>query len=89
VRRIVTRTEGRDTTPTLVARDAQAAAIIEWGIPDLGKLARLAGIRPPTLVANGDADVMVPGRGTASCSSTRTSSPPRSTPSWRRDRTVR
>jgi pimeloyl-ACP methyl ester carboxylesterase len=60
VRRIFKRAEGRDTTPTLVARDRQAGAIVEWGIPDVGKLARLAGIRVPTLVANGDDDIMVP-----------------------------
>ena len=60
VRRIVKRTEGRDTTPTLAARDAQAVAIVEWGIPDFGKLSRLAGIHAPTLVANGDDDILVP-----------------------------
>ena len=60
VGRIFTRTEGRDTTPDLAARDAQAAAIIEWGIRDVAKLARLANIKAPTLVANGDNDVMVP-----------------------------
>ncbi len=60
VRRIFKRAEGRDTTPTLGARDRQAGAIVEWGIPDAGKLARLAGIRVPTLVANGDEDIMVP-----------------------------
>jgi pimeloyl-ACP methyl ester carboxylesterase len=60
VGRIFTRTEGRDSTPTLGARDAQAAAIIEWGIRDSGKLSRLESIRAPTLVANGDNDVMVP-----------------------------
>jgi len=97
VGRIFTRPEGRDTTPDLAARDAQAAAIIEWGVRDFAKLARLANISAPTLVANGDNDVMVrpstptylpaasrtPGcpstltPTTVSCSSTRTSSPPR------------
>jgi pimeloyl-ACP methyl ester carboxylesterase len=57
---IFTRTEGRDATPTLGARDAQAAAILEWGVRDFGKLSRLESIRAPTLVANGDDDVMVP-----------------------------
>ena len=46
--------------PDLAARDAQASAIIEWGIGDVAKLARLANIPAPTLVANGDHDVMVP-----------------------------
>ncbi|MGH7800496.1 MAG: alpha/beta fold hydrolase [Thermodesulfobacteriota bacterium] len=60
VRRIFTRTEGRDALPTLAVRDAQAAAIIEWGIRDFGKLSRLANIQAPTLVANGNNDIMVP-----------------------------
>lgn len=34
VGRIFTRTEDRDETPALNVRDAQAAAIIEWGIRD-------------------------------------------------------
>lgn len=58
--RIFTRSEGRDADVSLAARDAQAEAIIDWGIPDLSKLARLAGIAAPTLVANGDNDIMVP-----------------------------
>ena len=60
VQRIFTRTEDRDILPSLVARDAQDAAIIEWGIRDFSKLARLASIETPTLVANGDNDIMIP-----------------------------
>jgi pimeloyl-ACP methyl ester carboxylesterase len=60
VERIFTRTEDRDTLPDLAARDAQAAAIIEWGIRDFAHLARLASIQAPTLVANGDNDIMIP-----------------------------
>jgi pimeloyl-ACP methyl ester carboxylesterase len=60
VERIFTRTEGRDTLPDLAVRDAQAAAIIEWGIRDFGRLTRLASIQAPTLVANGDGDIMIP-----------------------------
>jgi len=41
-------------------RDAQAEAITDWGIPDMSKLARLAGITQRTLVANGSNDIMVP-----------------------------
>jgi hypothetical protein len=41
-------------------RDAQAEAITDWRIPDMGKLARLAVITQPTLVANGSHDIMVP-----------------------------
>ena len=39
---------------------AQYDAIVEWGIPDPSRLARLAGITQPTLVANGDNDLMIP-----------------------------
>jgi pimeloyl-ACP methyl ester carboxylesterase len=58
--RIFAREQGRDETPTLAVRDAQAEAINDWGIPDMSKLARLAGITQPTLVANGNNDIMVP-----------------------------
>ncbi|MFF0190573.1 alpha/beta fold hydrolase [Streptomyces sp. NPDC005244] len=60
VGRIFTRTEDRDADVTLATRDVQAAAIIEWGIQDLDGLSRLENIQTPTLVANGDHDVMVP-----------------------------
>jgi pimeloyl-ACP methyl ester carboxylesterase len=60
VNRIFSRTEGRDADVTLTARDAQAAAIIDWGVRDFTKLARLENIQAPTLVANGDHDIMVP-----------------------------
>ena len=60
VGRIFTRTEGRDSTPDLAVRDAQAAAIIDWGVRDTAALARLECIHAPTLVANGDDDIMVP-----------------------------
>ena len=60
VGRIFAREQDRDETPVLAARDAQAEAIADWGIPDMGKLARLAGITQPTLVANGNNDIMVP-----------------------------
>ena len=60
VGRIFTRTEGRDTVPDLFARDAQADAAIAWGIRDFAKLDRLQNISAPTLVANGDHDIMIP-----------------------------
>jgi pimeloyl-ACP methyl ester carboxylesterase len=58
--RIFTRDQDRDETPALAVRDAQAEAISDWGIPDMSKLARLAAITQPTLVANGNNDIMVP-----------------------------
>jgi pimeloyl-ACP methyl ester carboxylesterase len=60
VNRIFTRTEGRDADVTLAVRDAQAAACNDWGVRDRAKLSRLENITAPTLVANGDNDIMVP-----------------------------
>jgi pimeloyl-ACP methyl ester carboxylesterase len=60
LKRIFTRSEHRDTPATLEARDAQLDAITTWGIPDASRLARLAGITQPVLVANGDNDRVVP-----------------------------
>jgi pimeloyl-ACP methyl ester carboxylesterase len=51
--------ENADTPTTLVARDAQYDTIVEWGIPDHGALQRLTGIRSPTLVIQGDNDLMI------------------------------
>jgi pimeloyl-ACP methyl ester carboxylesterase len=60
VERIFTRTENRGERVSLAARDAQLDAIVTWGIPDPARLHQLAGITQPTLVANGDNDIMVP-----------------------------
>jgi pimeloyl-ACP methyl ester carboxylesterase len=58
--RIFARERDRDEVPALAVRDSQAEAISGWGIPDMSKLSRLAGITQPTLVANGNNDIMVP-----------------------------
>ena len=42
------------------ARDAQYDAIVDWGIPDHAALQRLTGIQSPTLVIQGDSDLMIP-----------------------------
>jgi pimeloyl-ACP methyl ester carboxylesterase len=60
IARIFSRTEDRDAVPDLAARDAQLTAIFTWGIADETRLPTLAGITQPTLVANGDNDLMVP-----------------------------
>lgn len=60
--RFTARREDRDAPTTLAARDAQYDAIVEWGIPDHGALARLAAITQPTLVVQGDRDLMIPTR---------------------------
>jgi pimeloyl-ACP methyl ester carboxylesterase len=60
--RVFSRTHDRDEPTSLQTRDAQLDAITAWGIPDPTRLHRLAGITQPTLVANGDRDIMVPTR---------------------------
>ena len=58
--RFLERQDGRDAPTTDAARDAQYDAIVEWGIPDHGALQRLTGIQSPTLILQGDADLMIP-----------------------------
>jgi pimeloyl-ACP methyl ester carboxylesterase len=58
--RFMAREEERDAPTSDAARDAQYDAIVEWGIPDHGALQRLTGIRSPTLVIQGDDDLMIP-----------------------------
>jgi pimeloyl-ACP methyl ester carboxylesterase len=60
--RFTARSEDRDAPTTLAARDAQYDAIVEWGIPDHGALQRLTAIRCPTLIIQGDGDVLIPTR---------------------------
>jgi pimeloyl-ACP methyl ester carboxylesterase len=58
--RIFERQENRDAPTTTAVRDAQYDAVLDWGIPDLGKLERLRGITQPTLILQGDNDLMIP-----------------------------
>ena len=58
--RFMERQEGRDASVSDAARDAQYDAIVEWGIPDHAALQRLTGIDHPTLVLQGDDDLMIP-----------------------------
>jgi len=60
LKRIFARTEGRDEPSTLATRDAQYDSVLEWGIPDFSKLQRLTGIYQPTLIIQGDNDLMIP-----------------------------
>jgi pimeloyl-ACP methyl ester carboxylesterase len=50
----------RDAPTSDTARDAQYDAIVDWGIPDHAALQRLTGIQSPTLVLQGDNDLMIP-----------------------------
>ncbi|MFJ2647998.1 alpha/beta fold hydrolase [Streptomyces sp. NPDC087420] len=58
--RFLARTEERDIFTTLAARDAQYDAIVEWGVPDHAALSRLRAITQPTLITQGDNDLMIP-----------------------------
>ena len=58
--RFMERREGRDAPTSDAARDAQYDAIVEWGIPDHAALQRLTGIQSPTLIIQGDDDLMIP-----------------------------
>lgn len=60
--RFLRRMQDRDVPSTLTTRDAQYDAVVEWGIPDHNKLQRLTAIHQPTLVANGNNDLMIPTR---------------------------
>jgi pimeloyl-ACP methyl ester carboxylesterase len=60
--RFMARSEDRDPPTTLTLRDAQYDAIVEWGIPDHAALERLTAIRCPTLIIQGDDDLMIPTR---------------------------
>jgi pimeloyl-ACP methyl ester carboxylesterase len=58
--RFMERKEGRDAPTSDTARDAQYDAVVEWGIPDHAALQRLTGIESPTLIIQGDDDLMIP-----------------------------
>ena len=60
LRRFMARTEDRDAPTSLALRDAEYDAVVEWGIPDHGALQRLTGISCPTLIVQGDNDLMIP-----------------------------
>jgi pimeloyl-ACP methyl ester carboxylesterase len=58
--RFMARTADRDAPTSLALRDAQYDAFVEWGIPDHDALQRLTAIRCPTLIIQGDGDLMIP-----------------------------
>ena len=60
--RFMEREVDRDPPSSPATIEAQYDAVVEWGIPDHGKLQRLAAIEQPTFVANGDGDLMLPPR---------------------------
>jgi pimeloyl-ACP methyl ester carboxylesterase len=58
--RIYQRQEGRDEGPSLESKDAQFQAVLAWGVPDWAAVGRLRDISQPTLILQGDDDIMIP-----------------------------
>jgi pimeloyl-ACP methyl ester carboxylesterase len=59
LKRMYARTQDRDGSTNWATREAQYDAVCTWGLPDHGKLQRLAALSMPVLVANGDSDPMI------------------------------
>jgi pimeloyl-ACP methyl ester carboxylesterase len=51
--------EGRDAATSWQTRNAQYAAVCEWGEPDHARLQRVEAITAPVFVASGDSDPMI------------------------------
>ncbi|HST82982.1 MAG TPA: alpha/beta hydrolase [Kineosporiaceae bacterium] len=62
LQRLGQRTTDHDAPASLAARDAQLTAWSDWGIPDKSKLVRLAALFQPTLVADGESDILMPAK---------------------------
>jgi pimeloyl-ACP methyl ester carboxylesterase len=59
VKRIYGRERGRDAVPSWQTRNAQYAAVCEWGEPNHARLQRVGAIKAPVFIANGDSDPMI------------------------------
>jgi pimeloyl-ACP methyl ester carboxylesterase len=59
VRRIYGREPVRDPATSWQTRNAQYAAVCEWGEPDHARLQRVEAIKAPVFIANGDSDPMI------------------------------
>jgi pimeloyl-ACP methyl ester carboxylesterase len=59
VKRIYGLEEGRDAATSWQTRNAQYAAVCEWGEPDHARLQRVEAITAPVFVASGDSDPMI------------------------------
>ena len=58
--RIYQRQEGRDEGPSLESKNAQYQAVLAWGVQDWDAVGRLRDISQPTLILQGDDDIMIP-----------------------------
>lgn len=52
--------DGRDQDITLETKNAQYEAVLNWGRRDWDAVARLADVQHPTLILQGDNDIMIP-----------------------------
>ena len=59
VKRIYGRDQGRDAVTSWQTRNAQYAAVCEWGEPNHARLQRVEAITAPVFIANGDSDPMI------------------------------
>jgi pimeloyl-ACP methyl ester carboxylesterase len=59
VKRIYGRDQGCDAVPSWQTRNAQYAAVCEWGEPNHALLQRVGAISAPVFIANGDSDPMI------------------------------
>ena len=59
VKRIYGRDQGRDAVTSWQTRNAQYAAVCEWGEPNHARLQRVGAISAPVFIANGDSDPMI------------------------------
>jgi len=58
--RIYWRQDGRDENPSIASKNAQYEAVRAWGAPDWAALQRLTHVSQPTLILQGDNDIMIP-----------------------------
>jgi pimeloyl-ACP methyl ester carboxylesterase len=59
VKRIYGRESGQDAATSWQTRNAQYAAVCEWGEPSHSRLERVEAITTPVFIANGDSDPMI------------------------------
>ena len=52
--------DGRDEQPSLETKNAQYQAVLNWGVRDWDAVLSLTEVRQPTLVMQGDDDIMIP-----------------------------
>ncbi len=58
--RIFQRHDGRDAMPSIESKNAQYEAVKNWGVPDWEAVERISHISQPTLILQGDDDIMIP-----------------------------